>query len=227
MTRAVLLDAMGTLVGFGAPAPRLVEELAARGVAITGEEAARAMRAEIAYYRAHHDEAADRAALAALRDRCATVVREAIGAPVARLPQAELVAALLAAIEFSPYPEVPDVLRELRARGMALVVCSNWDISLHDVLDATGLSALLSGTVTSAEHGAAKPDPSIFAAALALAGADPGEAIHVGDDVGADVEGARAAGIRPVLLARDSKSADVPAGVPVLRTLAGLPALAA
>lgn len=227
MTRAVLLDAMGTLVGFGAPAPRLVEELAARGVAITGEEASHAMRAEIAYYRAHHDEAADRAALADLRDRCATVVREAIGPAVAGLPQDELVAALLAAIEFSPYPEVPGVLRELRERGIALVVCSNWDVSLHDVLDATGLSGLLAGTVTSAEHGAAKPDPSIFAAALSVAGAEPGEAIHVGDDVRADVEGARAAGIRPVLLARDGTSADVPEGVPVLHALTGLVALAA
>jgi putative hydrolase of the HAD superfamily len=227
MTRAVLLDAMGTLVGFGAPAPRLVAELADRGVAVTEVQAARAMRAEIAYYRAHHDEARDRAALEDLRARCAEIVRDAIGDPVRDLPRDELVAALLAAIEFTAFPEAPGVLRELRSRGLALVVCSNWDVSLHDVLARTGLDALLDGAVTSAEHGAAKPDPSIFHAALALAGAAPEQALHVGDDARVDVDGARAAGIRPVLLARGAEPAAAPDGVPVIHTLTRLPALAA
>jgi putative hydrolase of the HAD superfamily len=227
MTRAVLLDAMGTLVGFGAPAPRLMAELAARGVAVTEDQAARAMRAEIAYYVAHHDEARDRAALEDLRARCAEVVRGSIGAPVRDLPRDELVAALLAAIEFTAFPEVPGVLRELRSRGLALVVCSNWDVSLHEVLARTGLDALLDGAVTSAEHGAAKPDPSIFHAALALAGAAPDEALHVGDDVRVDVDGARAAGVRPVLLTRGAAPPAGTDGVPVLASLTGLPALAA
>jgi putative hydrolase of the HAD superfamily len=50
--------------------------------------------------------------------------------------------------------------------------------------------------------GSAKPDGAIFAAALALAGAAPEEAWHVGDTPEADVDGALAAGLRPVLIAR-------------------------
>jgi putative hydrolase of the HAD superfamily len=52
----------------------------------------------------------------------------------------------------------------------------------------------------------------------------PADAWHVGDDVAADVEGALAAGIRPVLIARDGAPA-APAGIPVIRALDALPAL--
>jgi putative hydrolase of the HAD superfamily len=61
--------------------------------------------------------------------------------------------------------------------------------------------------------------------ALALVGVRPEAAWHVGDSVAEDVAGARAAGIRPVLIARDG--AEGPPGVPVLRDLEGLPGLLA
>ena len=127
---------------------------------------------------------------------------------------------MLAAIRFRPYPEVPGVLRELRARGAAIVVVSNWDVSLHDVLERTGLRALVDDVVTSAELGVAKPDRRIFEHALGLAGATPADSVHVGDDVEADIEGARAAGIAPVFVARDGEPA--PPGVRTMPTLAGL-----
>ena len=74
----------------------------------------------------------------------------------------------------------------------------------------------LDGAVASAEVGAAKPDPAIFARALALAGVRAEEAWHVGDSVDADVEGALAAGLRPVLW-RATAPRGRPPGVPVLR----------
>lgn len=221
---AVLLDALGTLVALEPPAPLLREQLAERGVAVTAEEAQRAMRAEMAFYRAEHHLARDRASLDALRDRCTEVVAEALPA-AGSLAHDELRAALLASLRFAPYPEVPAVLEELRARGHRLVVASNWDVSLHDVLDATGLAPLVDGAVTSAETGAAKPDPRLFAAALAVAGTTPEETLHVGDDEEADVAGARAAGLAGVVLViRDGRPA--PAGVQAVPTLEGLPALA-
>ena len=70
------------------------------------------------------------------------------------------------------------------------MAASNWDVSLHEQLDRTGLTPLLDGALSSAEVGAPKPDPEIFVRALALAGARPEEAWHVGDDVEADVGGA-------------------------------------
>jgi putative hydrolase of the HAD superfamily len=215
--RAALLDALGTLVELERPWPHLVAELRARGVSVSEEDARRAMLAEMAYYRANHDDASDHAGLKDLRRRCAGIVRAELGIA---LPVDEVEDAMLAAIRFRPYPEVPGVLEELGARGVRRVVVSNWDVSLHDVLERTRLRAQLDAVVTSAEFGAAKPDPAIFAHALELAGARPDEAVHAGEDLDADVHGARAAGIEPVLVARDGEPA--PAGVRRIPTLEGL-----
>jgi putative hydrolase of the HAD superfamily len=216
---AVLLDALGTLLELKPPAPRLRAELATRGVAVTEAQATAALGAEIAYYRAHHDEAADLAALAALRDRCTAVLAAALPEHARGVP--DLRGALLASLRFAPYPEVPAALAALRAAGLRLVVVSNWDVSLHEALAATGLAGLLHGAISSAEAGAAKPAAAIFERALALAGdVAPAAVVHVGDDATADVQGARAAGIAPVLIVRDGVAP--PAGVPVLRDLTGL-----
>jgi putative hydrolase of the HAD superfamily len=214
---AVLVDALGTLVELERPWPHLVRELAARGVTVDEAAAREAMLAEMAYYRVHHDEASDLDALRDLRRRCAQIVRERLALA---LDADATEAAMLAALRFRAYPEVPGVLRELRRRGAAIVVVSNWDVSLHGVLRRTGLSALVDGVVTSAELGVPKPDPKIFEHALGLAGAAPRDALHAGDDVEADVEGARAAGITPVLVARDGGPA--PPGVRVVDSLDGL-----
>ena len=218
MPRAVLLDALGTLLELEPPAPLLVRELAARGADVGEEQAWEALRAEIAYYRAHHDVAGDRAGLAELRARCTEVLREAL--PAHARDVAGLQDALLAALRFRPYPEVPGALRALRERGARLVVVSNWDVSLHDALAETGLERLVDGAVTSAEVGAAKPDPRIFGRALAVAGVGAADAVHVGDSVEADVAGARAAGIEPVLVVRDGSAP--PAGVRAIRSLSSL-----
>ncbi len=201
--RAVLLDALGTLVELEPPAEPLRRELRERfGVEVSAVEAAAAVRAEIAFYRAHHDEASDRAALAGLRERAAHALRGALPATAAELPLAPLTEALLAALRFRPFAEVPEVLRTLRERGVRLVVVSNWDVSLHDVLEQTGLARSLDGVVTSAEIGSAKPAGAIFARGLELAGVAADEAVHVGDSVEHDVAGALAAGIPPLLLVR-------------------------
>ncbi len=143
--------------------------------------------------------------LAGLHDRCAVVFRDALPAHGGRRRTSQLVReALLAGLRFRAFDEVPRVLRALRAAGVPLVVVSNWDVSLHGVLRETGLDALLDGVLTSAEEGISKPDPEIFRRGLALAGGVPPEqARYVGDDLEADVGGAQAAGIVPVLIDRD------------------------
>ena len=221
--RALLLDALGTLLELEPPVEPLRHELRARfGVEVSAAEAGAALRAEIAFYRAHHDEASDRARLVDLRRRSAEALRSALpDAAAADLPVAPLTDALLAALRFRPFPEVPEVLRAARERGVRLVVVSNWDVSLHDVLEQTGLAPLLDGVVTSAELGSAKPEPAIFARGLALAGVAAHEAIHVGDSVAHDVAGARAVRIVPLLLVRDGAEGDspLPAGVRTITTL--------
>jgi putative hydrolase of the HAD superfamily len=183
------------------------------------EQAARdAIRAEIGYYRAHLHEGADPASLAALRARCA----EAMAPALPGVPLADALAALLESLRFFAYPDAAPALTALRDAGIRTVVVSNWDVSLHERLTETGLSALVDGALASAEAGSAKPDRAIFAAALELAGARPDEAWHVGDTVDADVAGARAAGLTAVLIARDGDPPERPAGVPVIGSLAEL-----
>lgn len=192
---------MGTLLTFEPPAPHLRAALLERaGVDVGEAAAARAIRAEISYYRAHMHEGGDAAGLAALRRASAEAMRPELGGPA--IGAVALTAALLESLRFQAFPEVARALRELRALGLRLVVVSNWDFSLHERLEETGLAALVDGAVASAEVGVAKPDPAIFAHALSLAGVAAAEAVHVGDSPAEDVEGARAAGLRAVLLAR-------------------------
>jgi putative hydrolase of the HAD superfamily len=195
--KAILLDAMGTLIGFEPPAPHLQAQLHARGYEIDAAAAQAAIRAEITYYRAHLHEGRDAASLHALRLRCA----QAMGLDV---PVETALDALLASLRFFAYPDSAPALLALRERGVKLVVVSNWDFSLHERLSETGLTPLLDGALASAEVGAAKPDPAIFEHALRLAGTR--DAWVVGDTPEADLEGARAAGLHGVLIARDASA---------------------
>jgi putative hydrolase of the HAD superfamily len=218
--RVILLDALGTLVALDPPAPRLRMELAARfGLRVTEGQASQAIAAEISYYRAHLDQGRDRESLAGLRRRCAEVLRSALPA-ADELDLDGVTEALLASLRFTAFPDVLPALRRARARGRALVVVSNWDVSLNSVLAGLELAPLLDGIVTSAAAGSRKPAPAIFEQALALVGAAPAEAIHVGDSLEEDVAGARAAGIEPVLIRRSGDRE-----VPGLRTIANLTAL--
>jgi putative hydrolase of the HAD superfamily len=223
--RAITVDALGTLLELLPPAPRLQTALRERlGVEVSLEEADRAMKAEIGFYRESLWMGRDAAGLARLRRRCAIVLRDALSRP--ELELGALTETLLAAIRFEPFPDAAPALRELRAAGVKLVAASNWDVSLHEQLERTGLSELLDGALSSAEVGAPKPDPEIFTRALALAGARPEEALHVGDDLEADVGGALAAGLEPVLIDRDGSLAPPP-GVRRISSLAELSPLCA
>ena len=216
---------MGTLVTFAPPAPLLRAELRERLGVDVGEEPARAaIRAEIAHYRANLHRGRDAASVVALRRACAEAMRPALG-PAADAPGELLTEALLASLRFATYPDVGPALRALRAAGVRLVVVSNWDASLHERLAETGVAPLVDGAVASAELGAAKPEAAIFARGLELAGAPADAAWHVGDSPGADVEGARAAGLHAVLVDRDGDAAVVDPDVPVIGSLAELPPL--
>jgi putative hydrolase of the HAD superfamily len=225
--RALLLDALGTIVSLQPPAPVLRTELAMRfGFEISEPEAQQALAAEIAYYRAHLDQGRDPASLAALRGSCAEVLRAALPGSerLARIDGHSLTEALLASLRFAPFPDAAAAIRAAKARGERVIVVSNWDISLPDVLARVGLAPLLDGIVTSAGAGARKPDPAIFERALAIAGTGAQHATHVGDNLAEDVAGARAAGITPILVNRTPPTrGTAPAGVRSIASLAELP----
>jgi putative hydrolase of the HAD superfamily len=214
----ILLDALGTLVELQPPAPRLRALLAQRGFEVDEQRAGAAFAAEIAYYLEHNLEGSDRARLDDLRDRCAEVMMASLDLP--GLDHATAREVMLGSLEFVAFGDVLPALSELADHRR--VVVSNWDCSLADWLRTAGLLEHVDAVVTSAEVGVAKPGGAIFEHALELAGAQPADAVHVGDSVENDVAGARAAGIRPVLVARDGSS---PAGVEAIRSLTELPSL--
>jgi putative hydrolase of the HAD superfamily len=131
------------------------------------------------------------------------------------------------------YPEVPAVLTELRARGLRLAVCSNWDWDLDRHLADVGLSAAFDARVSSAWVGARKPHRRIFEATLAALEVDAADAVFVGDNWRADVEGPRAVGMRAVHVWRHDEHPGEwlpvppppPPDVPRIRDLSPLPSL--
>ena len=192
-TKAVFLDALGTLVELEPP---WVSLRAAVPDDVGDDALVAAVREEMAYYKEHAHEGRDEASLADLRRRCADLISDRLSVELS----AEQ---LVESIAFDAYPDAESALHDLRAKGMKLVVVSNWDCSLGRVLDRCGIAGMVDGVVTSAESGHRKPDPGIFTSALELAGCEAGEALHVGDTPEEDGDGARAAGIPVLLIDRD------------------------
>jgi putative hydrolase of the HAD superfamily len=204
-----------------APWPLLQDVLSSRhGIEVPEQGAKHAMLAEMTYYKAHHQEGTDPTSLEDLRRRCAAVLREHLPQG-AGLPEPDLVEALLASLRFSPYPDVAPALGRLRQLGIRTAVVSNWDVSLRAVLADVGLGGLVDTVVVSAEVGTKKPDPAIVEAALERLRCPAQTALMVGDSPETDVAGARAAGVRPVLLDRMGTGAG-DAGVDRISTLAEL-----
>lgn len=205
---AVLLDAYGTLLDLPDPVPRLRAALAAAGYPHPEERVRAALRAEIAHYRAHHDRGRDDASLRGLREECAAVLRDGLGGDAP--PPRELAPLLVGALRFRLFPDVLPALDALAAAGVRLAVVSNWDCTLGCVLAGLGVADRFGAIAASAVVGASKPDPAIFRAALAAIGVAPEKALHCGDLADRDVEGARRAGVRAVLLDRAGAHAGGP-----------------
>ena len=224
--RAVLLDALGTLVELDDPVGGLLRALRSRGAQTDRRAVGAALRVEIEYYRAEHHVAVDAASLAELRRGCARVFAGALGAPLADMADDTVHDALLEGLRFRAFDDAGPALAALRAGGARLAVVSNWDVSLHEVLATTGLAAGVDVVLTSAQERTQKPAPELFLRALdRLGGIDPADALHVGDDPVADVGGARAAGVEPVLIDREGVGGPAD-GARVIRTLAELPGAA-
>ena len=128
---------------------------------------------------------------------------------------------------FELYEEVPRVLEDLAAAGLVIGLISNSHRCLESFQSHFGLADLVTAAVSSFEHGYLKPHPSIFQTALHQLGAAPGETMMVGDSVRQDVDGARAVGMRAVLLHRgDEPHPEAPRltsiGVPIVGSLTAL-----
>jgi len=122
------------------------------------------------------------------------------------------------------YPDTVPALTELRRGGIELGIVSNFDSRLFAVLRGLEIAELFDTVTISSLARAAKPSPKIFELALEKHAVDPDDAIHVGDSLRDDVEGATKAGLRAILLAREGKPPVD--GILTIRTLSELVPLA-
>ena len=118
---------------------------------------------------------------------------------------------------FSLYEDALPVLDELRRLGLKLGLVSNGQRDLEEFVEHHGLEVDVA--VGSKAHGKQKPHPTIFEAALESLGVAAGEAAMVGDSYEDDIEGARALGMRAVLLDREGLYPDEPLRIPDLFAL--------
>ena len=128
---------------------------------------------------------------------------------------------------FFLYDDVPATFRALSALGIRMGLISNSHRCLASFQSHFDLDGLISVTVSSSNFGFMKPHPSIFRAALELMHVAAEDATMVGDSFEHDVEGARQAGMRGILLARGASGPPPDADVPVIRSLSELPGLVA
>lgn len=120
-------------------------------------------------------------------------------------------------------PGAPRAVTELRRLGYSLGVVSNAEGRVEHDLNAAGYAGQFETVVDSEVVGVEKPDPRIFRLAMERMQAEPKTTLFVGDVPAVDVEGARAAGITPVLV--DSHDLYAALDVARIRSIADLPAL--
>lgn len=112
-------------------------------------------------------------------------------------------------------------VRALKDAGHRLGVVSNAEGRVERDLDGAGYAGLFETVVDSHLVGVEKPDPEIFRIAMERMSVEPETAVFLGDVPAVDIAGARAAGLRAVLLDRHDLYADL--DVPRLRSIAELP----
>lgn len=119
------------------------------------------------------------------------------------------------------FPDAYPTLRALQERGLTVGAVSNWVWNLPELLHALDLVGHFDFIAASSRIGFEKPHPRIFEWALEQAKADPSEAIHVGDHLVADIEGANRVGINGVLIDRFGRQdpTSLPDGVPLITSL--------
>jgi putative hydrolase of the HAD superfamily len=122
------------------------------------------------------------------------------------------------------FADATPALAALRERGLVVGAVSNWVWQLPELLHALKLVSHFDFIAASSRIGFEKPHPEIFRWALEQAGVEPGEALHVGDHLDADVAGAQGVGIGAVLIDRRDRftATDLPDGVPLIRNLTEL-----
>jgi putative hydrolase of the HAD superfamily len=218
--RAALFDAAGTLIETARPVGEVYAALAREhGVALPPARLDDAFRRILAQAPAPVFPDAAAAEIAALeRGWWRAVVRSSFLAADGTLRLrdfdvffARLFAHYADAAAWRMRPGAREALSALRAAGLATGVVSNFDGRLPGILAGLGLAGLFDVVMLPGEARAAKPDPRIFALALARLGVEAAACVYVGDDRARDLDGARRAGLRAIDATGLATLAELPA----------------
>ena len=96
------------------------------------------------------------------------------------------------------YPCTEKTLKKLAEKYKLALISNTMSDQPREMLEETGLANLFEIIICSRDLGIRKPNPAIFKHVMGEVGVLPGETVHVGDSVEADMEGASASGIIPV-----------------------------
>jgi putative hydrolase of the HAD superfamily len=121
---------------------------------------------------------------------------------------------------FEIYEDVPDAFAAIRSAGLGIGLVSNSARDVREFARHHGLE--VDAGISSFHHGRTKPHASIFRAVLDLLGVETDSAVMVGDTIADDIEGARALGMRAILVDREGVH---PEFEPRIETLSELPPL--
>ncbi|MEE9268049.1 MAG: HAD-IA family hydrolase [Thermoplasmata archaeon] len=125
--------------------------------------------------------------------------------------------ALFDGVESHLFEDVQPTLGRLQEEGYRLGIISNASHKLPGLLEDLGLARRFESITYSYAVGVEKPDPKVFHAALTAMNVEPHEAVHIGDNLEADVRGAAQVGLTPMLI--DRKGRHRVSDVIVLRSL--------
>lgn len=125
------------------------------------------------------------------------------------------------------YPEVPEVLRQLKDGGAKLAILSNGSPGmLEAAVNSSGIADVLDATLSVEDVGIFKPDPKVYRLAVDRLGVSPGD-ISFQSSNRWDIAGAVAFGLRCVWINRFNQPDEFGDLAPghVISTLSPLPTL--
>ena len=209
VVQAMLLDVGGTLIECRPTPPEIYARcLSAYGPTVTPEEVAPVYQRVWSELTQCHPPGLDRYHLlkGGEWEWWGAFVRRVLADLHHPAPSQPLLAALFEVFSepsvWHTFPEVPEVLAALKARGVPLAAVSNWDSRLPGLLTRLGLADFFDAVLVSALEGVEKPSPEIFTRAACRLGVAPAACLHAGDSPLDDYRGSASAGMIPVLVDR-------------------------
>lgn len=201
LPRALLFDAMGTLIGLRTSVGHTYAELAAdHGLSVSAAAIDQAF--PVVYRQAPPlafpglgGSALEAAERTWWGERIDAVLMAAGAGPASAALKQDLFDRFAQPDLWRPYPGVLEHLQRWSRAGLQLAVVSNFDSRLGALLEGLALAPWLQAVVISSAAGAAKPDPLPFQLALEALDVPAAQAWHVGDSP-EDGLGAQRAGLR-------------------------------